>query len=270
VHSIILTIHNGARKTSNGDVLLDKVISGIINNTVGEYELLCMLDGCTDNSEEIVSRYENDANIKKIILPDVFELLTNNAGFKSSTGEYVIIVQDDQVITEHGWNMRMQKPFEKFNDVFAVTSRCAHNWIPNPNSFYLQNPDAPKKSWCDILDHVDHSSVDHGQSRDVFAVRSTVNRGPLMINLEDLKKLNYLDEDFVPCDMDDHDLMFRAYLKLGKVCGCYWIGVESEPSWSGSLKNLNYEPNHKNTREFYSRYNDILNERRIIDNRELK
>ena len=270
MHSIILTIHNGARKTSNGDVLLDKVISGIINNTVGEYELLCMLDGCTDNSEEIVSKYENDANIKKIILPDVFELLTNNAGFKSSTGEYVIIVQDDQVITEHGWNMRMQKPFEKFNDVFAVTSRCAHNWILNPNSFYLHNPDAPKKNWCDILDHVDHSSVDHGQSRDIFAVRSTVNRGPLMINLEDLKKLNYLDEDFVPCDMDDHDLMFRAYLKLGKVCGCYWIGVESEPSWSGSLKNLNYEPNHKNTREFYSRYNDILNERRIIDNRELK
>ena len=39
--------------------------------------------------------------------------------------------------------------------------------------------------------------------RDIFAVRGTVNRGPLMINLEDLKELNYLDEAFSPQDMDD-------------------------------------------------------------------
>ena len=30
-----------------------------------------------------------------------------------------------------------------------------------------------------------------------------------MINLEDLKELNYFDEAFSPQDMDDHDLMFR-------------------------------------------------------------
>lgn len=270
MHSIILTIHNGARKTSNGEVLLDKVLRGIINNTTGEYELLCMLDGCTDNSEEIVSEYLDKANIIPIILPDVYELKTNNAGFKASEGEYVIVVQDDQVITESDWNMRMQKPFDEFSDVFAVTSRCAHNWVLNPNSFYLHNPDAPKTDWCDILNHVDHSSIEHGQSRNIFAVRSSVNRGPLMMNLEDLKKLNYLDEEFVPCDMDDHDLMFRAYLELGKVCGCYWIGMESNPEWSGSIKNLNYGPNHKNTRKFYDRYKDILEARRIIEDRVLK
>ena len=30
-----------------------------------------------------------------------------------------------------------------------------------------------------------------------------------MIDMSDLKKLNYFDEEFAPQDMDDHDLMFR-------------------------------------------------------------
>ena len=49
MHSIIVTIHNGARRLPNGEILLEKVLDGIVNNTVGDYELLCMLDGCTDD-----------------------------------------------------------------------------------------------------------------------------------------------------------------------------------------------------------------------------
>ena len=62
----------------------------------------------------------------------------------------------------------------------------------------------------------------------------TVNRGPLMINLKDLKKLNYLDEIYSPQDMDDHDLMFRAHKELGKVCGLYSINFKSDNDWGGT------------------------------------
>ena len=271
MHSIIVTIHNGARRLPNGEILLEKVLDGIVNNTVGDYELLCMLDGCTDDSDKVVSKYEK---ARAIVLPDVFELLTNNAAFKEAKGEYVIVVQDDQVISEYGWNQRMQKPFDAFDDVFAVTARCAHNWVVNPNTYHLYNPDAPITGWCDILDHVDHASTDHGLPRNVFAVRASCNRGPLMINSNDLKKVNYLDEKFAPCDMDDHDLMFRAYLELGKVCGAYAIEMESDSSWSGArvtgdLPMWAYKSQHKNSRIFHDRYSSMFTERRIIDNREL-
>ena len=46
-HSIILTVHNKGW-------LIDKVIQNIYKNTVGSYELIVVLDGCTDNSEEVV------------------------------------------------------------------------------------------------------------------------------------------------------------------------------------------------------------------------
>ena len=272
MHSVIVTIHNGARRIPSGEILLEKVLDGIINNTVGEYEVLCMLDGCTDDSDKVVDKYLDKANVRPIVLPDIFELRTNNAAFKESKGEYVIVVQDDQVISEHGWNQRMQKPFDAFDDVFAVTARCAHNWVINANSYYLNNPSAPIHGWCDIFEHVDHASDAHELSRDVFAVRSSCNRGPLMINLEDLERVGYLDEAFAPCDMDDHDLMYRAYIELGKVCGAYRIDMESNVSWSGArvggdLPMWAYESQHKNSRIFYQRYAHILDARRVIDNR---
>ena len=110
--------------------------------------------------------------------------------------------------------------------------------------------------------------------RNVFAVRGTVNRGPLMINLEDLKELNYFDEAFSPQDMDEHDLMFRMRKKLGKVCGCYWIDFVSDPSWGGTRKSGQtapwlYKAQHKNCKIFYERNADVLEEYRIIENREL-
>jgi len=275
MHSIIVTIHNSARQIPTGEILLEKVLNGIINNTTGDYELLCMLDGCTDDSDKIVDKYTDRSNVRAIVLPDVFEVRTNNAAFKESKGEFVIVVQDDQVVAEKGWNERMQKPFDNFYDVFAVTAMCSHNWEVNPHSIHLHNPDMPVTGWCDILNHVDHASVNHGLSRDIFAVRSSANRGPLMMNLDDLKKLNYLDDSFAPCDMDDHDLMYRARLELSKVCGAYIIDMEPM-SWSsgarvgGDLPLWAYKSQHKNTRTFYERYRDVLASHRIIDNRVLK
>ena len=37
-----------------------------------------------------------------------------------------------------------------------------------------------------------------------------------MIDLDDLKKLNYLDEEYAPQQLDDHDLMFRMRKRTWK------------------------------------------------------
>lgn len=118
-------------------------------------------------------------------------------------------------------------------------------------------------------------NVDKAFPRDIFAVRCSVNRGPLMIDHSDLKKLNYLDEIFAPQDMDDHDLCCRAYKELGKVVGAYWIDYQSEDKWGGTRVKTG-EPaswllkaHHKNTKIFYERHKDLINTRRIIENRKL-
>jgi len=269
MHSIVLTVHNK-------EWLIEKVIRGIVESTTEPYELIMVIDGCTDNSEQIIwdTLSGTPVNKKFLYAPNVFETTANNLGIKVAQGDKIIIIQDDMVIKEKGWNVRMEKPFKAFNDVFAVTSRTAHNWISNPNSKHLGMIDDLDDCWCDIVDHVDHADRKQGLPRDIFAVRCSVNRGPLMIDHEDLKKLNYLDQAFAPQDMDDHDLCYRAYKELGKVVGAYWIDYESEDSWggtrvSGSPASWLLKAHHKNTKIFYDRHRDLINTRRIIENREL-
>jgi len=267
-HSLVLTVHNK-------EFLIKKVIDGIVNNTTGDYELILVFDGCIDQSEKIASdMLENiDIDYKILYASDVFETKSNNIGLRECTGRYAIIIQDDMVIQELGWNRRMQKPFLKFDDVFAVTARTSHNWIYNEDSKHIGMLENLDNCYCDILIHCDHSDKSN-TPRDTFSVRGSVNRGPLMMNLDDLKTLNYFDEEYAPLDMDDHDLMFRARTELNKVCGCYWINYQSESEWGGTRINGFPAPwylksQHKNVKIFYDRYKDVLESYRIIENRKV-
>jgi glycosyltransferase involved in cell wall biosynthesis len=255
MHSLILTVHNK-------EFLLQRVLDGIKQNTTGPYELIVIIDGCSDNSSQII--YDNFNKFDKMRIfetPDVFETKANNVGLKNSTGEYCTIIQDDMIINEYAWNERMVKPFS-FGDVFAVTARTAHNWQFNPHSVHLNLKEDLDNCWCDIINHIEHARRSN-TARDKFAIRSSVNRGPLMIDHNDLQTLNYLDESFAPLDMDEHDFCYRAKHQLNKLCGCYWIDVISHESWggtriSGSPAPWHLKSHHKNTKIFYNRHKDLI------------
>ena len=269
--SIILTVHNQ-------EEIIPHVLKGIEDNTEGDYELIVVIDGCTDKSEEVILKYVRESTLKNkttfLETPDVFETKANNVGLKYAVGKYVTIIQDDIIIKEKGWNNRLRKPFETFDDVFAVTARTAHNYKFNESTQHLTMKEDLDTCWCDILECVDGANGNN-TSRDVFAVRGTVNRGPLMINHEDLMKMDYLDEKYSPQDMDDHDLMFRMRKKLKKVCGSYSINFESDPSWGGTRKETGepapwlYKTHHKNSKIFYKRNKNSLEKFRIVEDRSL-
>lgn len=271
--SINLTIHN------KQDILLD-VLNGIFNNTISKFEFIAVLDGCTDNSEKIVldflqnNKNKNLVHFNVLYADNVFETKANNIAAKASNGRYIVIVQDDCVITEYGWDERILRPFKYYRDVFAVSGNCAHNWKFNENRkddlhFFPAEP----KDWCDILIHHDHANKTTC-SKDIFAIRQSVNRGPLAIDRFDLIKLGYFDEEFAPLENDDHDLMYRARYSLGKVCGYYGIDFVSKPEWGGTrneqgqTKQWVYAANHKNARLLYHRHSDKM-KTAIIENRNL-
>jgi glycosyltransferase involved in cell wall biosynthesis len=255
--SINLTIHNKAN-------ILDTVLWRIEEMTVGAYELVCVLDGCTDDSEKILLGFcKNNPHVKSKILyaDDVFETKANNIAAKASTGDYIAIIQDDVWLEEYGWNKRIMKPFI-MKDVFAVTGNCAHNWIFNPSTKHLYEG-VRDDCWCDIINHIDHANR-HNMPRDVFAIRDCVNRAPLCIDHSVLKELNYFDEIYSPQEMDDHDLCLRAKKLLGKIAGGYWIDYRSDMQWGGTRgENLQPKPwlfkaNHHSVRIFYDRHRDYF------------
>ena len=61
---------------------------------------------------------------------------------------------------------------------------------------------------------------------------------------------------------------------LGKVVGAYWIDYESEDNWGGTRVGGGPAPwllkaHHKNTKIFYDRHKELINTRRIIEDRRL-
>lgn len=278
-YSIILTVHNKQD-------LIQQVLDGIINNTTGgPYELTIIMDGCTDRSTNIVEEYIATMpdhqwdlvkeNIQLFITPNVFETRANNKGLKTSEGKYAIIVQDDMIVKEYGWNERLVKPMETWPDIFAVSARCAHNWDLNPSSQHIHENFLRSDSWCDIVGHNSYANK-NTIPRNMFSIRDSCNRGPLALDLATVQKLGYLDERVLKQDMDDHLLMFKAYKELGKKCGYYGIDFESRDEWGGTRENGQPKPwlleaNHHNMRLFYEDNKERLqnrvhyNEDRILE-----
>lgn len=268
--SINLTIHNKG-------YLLPTTLSKIKELTIGIYEIVFVLDGCTDNSEYLVETFcKENTKIKTTVLfaDNIFETKSNNLAAKASGGNHIIILQDDVILNEMGWNTRILKPFREYNDVFAVTSNTAHNWEINPNSEDIKTDIINDTKWCDILNHVHHANQ-MNIPRDIFAIRDCVNRAPLAIKHEDLVIMNYFDESFAPLDMDDHDLCYRMHKTLGKQVGCYWIDWYSKPQYGGTRDdNGNTKPwalaaNNKNVRIVFERHKDYISTQKI-QNRILK
>lgn len=263
-YSINLTIHNKG-------FLIGRVLNALKEQTTGDYEIVIVLDGCSDDSEYIVDRFflENKNIAHKILYADdVFETKANNIAAKNSSGDCVIIVQDDVVVGEMGWNERLAIPLKTFSEVFAVTARTAYNYRFNTNSEHIKLPESIDlqidSCWSDILYHESVADNSRGLPREIFAVRNCVNRGPLLIDHGVLEAVNYLDEAYAPQDQDDADLCYRVFKRFGKVAGCYPTHFISDLSWGGSRPDgSNQAPwslkaHHKNTRLLYTRHQDII------------
>jgi glycosyltransferase involved in cell wall biosynthesis len=256
---IILTVHNK-------EDMVARVIESIKRKTVGEYNLIIVLDGCTDNSEIIVKDTVKDILNHKILHQDnVFETKANNAGIREGSANHIAIIQDDMVIFEEGWDQRMLEPFLAFDDVFAVTSKTAHDLIIDKNSFAFKNGKTVKKDgWCDLFTYGKVANR-HNTPRNIFSIRGTVNRGPLMVDRKKIETLGLFDESFAPQNMDDHELCTRARKEHDWVCGLYWIDFLDDPENSTTKTHdasrtpqWLYNAQTKNTWTTYERHKEFL------------
>ena len=253
--SCLLTIHNK-------EFLIDRVVNSLVNNlSENTDQLIVVFDGCSDNSESIVKDILNPLKNKKIdyvYTDNVFERKAKYARLKLVDNDFVVLLQDDMVVNEKNFELRMLEPFLKFNDVFAVTSFVAHNNIYNSNTKEINYIDMASKKNSD---------------RNIFYAREYGNRGPLMYDYKDVVKLNFLDEYFSPQNYDDMDISMRAFKELNKISGLYWIDYTSDLSWGTSRRNPNPILNDMhivNAAKILEKHKDLLySDNKFVENRKM-
>lgn len=93
--SIILPVYNVSK-------YLDNCLDSIINqNTNFTYEIICVNDGSTDNSLEILKKYSKlDKRIKIISQKNQGLSVARNTGINESQGKYLMFVDSDDYISE--------------------------------------------------------------------------------------------------------------------------------------------------------------------------
>lgn len=90
--SIIMPVYN------TGDYLLTSMDS-VIHQTLKDIEIICVNDGSTDSSLELLQRYaQNDPRIKIIDKKNGGYGHTMNRGIKHATGEYIGILEPDDFV----------------------------------------------------------------------------------------------------------------------------------------------------------------------------
>jgi len=218
--SIILPVHDQQS-------IIGRIIQSILKNSSDNVkEFFIILDGCTDNSEQVI--LENLINVPKqmtiklFYTPDIWETKCCNFGFKKSTCQYCLNIQDDMEIQQPNFDQFLLEPFSKFSNILAVSGRDAVD--------------------CRILngklDYYNCGGKDVNTLQNVFSIRDAVNRGPLLLDNEKLQELNYLDELFAPLDSDDVDLSLRGYKEKGYLVGSRTVNYFSPLAWGKTRSNF--------------------------------
>ena len=221
--SVVMPIHNQEK-------ILIKNLEAILKHTTNiPYEIILILDSCSDKSQDVLLKWLNDlvatAWLTTIIVfkseTPLFETSCDNLGFLCSRGEYILEIQADMEMTQTGYHRQLLRPFLADSNVIGVSGRCCHG---------LTYSDGIGRMGIAIA-----QPVSPELDRNVMYMSESCNRGPLMLHRPKVEALGYLDEINFFLDYSEHDLFIRALIQKGWICGYMAIDFDS-PFEDGSTR----------------------------------
>ena len=222
-YSVVMPIYN------QQNVIL-KNLDALVRYTGGTYELILILDCCSDMTPLIVQAWIDTlcvpGNLYRIVVisskTPLFETSCDNLGFRLARGMFFLEIQADMEMTEQDYNLVLTKPFIRYPNVIGISGRCSHNF--------------KETMGVGRLGHLITKDYDASiYSNDNFYVNETCNRGPLLLDAHKVRLLGYLDEQNFYLDNSDHDLFARAFFKYEFICGYVPINFKS-PLEDGSTR----------------------------------
>lgn len=109
--SIIIPVYNR-------EMYLQKCLDTLINQTLKDIEIICVNDGSTDNSLEILNDYaSNDERIKVYSQKNQGPSVARNFGISKATGEYITFVDSDDFVDIKMCEHFYQKALETGADI---------------------------------------------------------------------------------------------------------------------------------------------------------
>lgn len=153
--SIVIPVYNLAQ-------YIEKCLNSIINQPFKDYEIICVNDGSTDNSLEVLNRYKD-----KIIIIDKENEgsgIARNTGIDRAQGEYIFFIDGDDWIEDNVLEKIVNKADELNTDIL-IFGGLSYYGAKGQNGGYSKNK-LPKKYFNRVFSSKDIK-------KDVFKFPST-------------------------------------------------------------------------------------------------
>ena len=256
----IVTIHNKQE-------LLARTLAGVAKSCSRNAQILPVLDGCTDRSEEIVNAFmaESGLRVRKLYTPDVHEIRSINAALSQITEGFTIVLQDDVVLDEPDLERKIFDLYQRIGPLLGVVSlRLAANVRRmtlveqmRSRTMTIEIRD------CDLLLRPDdYLTKRHRGKFDEFYERMLAIKGPICIPESVFREVGRLDEQLAPFCYDDVDYSIRT-LKAGFINGLFPLKFKSEPEWGGTRQDPSFPAKaapilRRNRRYLWQKHGEFL------------
>jgi hypothetical protein len=234
----IITIHNKQD-------LIETVLQGIekchnTDNTLPP-TIICVLDGCTDNTEKIVIDFKNTFKYKDsfyiLYENDVHEILSLNTALSfiqnsldPKPDDLVIMLQDDIVLDELDINKKINFLFSNVDNLGYVSMRLGMSLALVDNRLAEHSLVESEFGHWNQMNLTFQQNLIHYN----FMFTEAAVRSPAFIKWDRLEKFGFFDENLAPYGFDCHDMSLRMR-EAGYINGVYALKFISDVSW-GSMR----------------------------------
>ena len=112
----------------NADNYLIQCLESIVNQTFSDFEIICINDGSTDNSKEILENYKNNYNFIKVInQKNMGVIAARIRAYNEASGEYIAWVDADDFVEKNMYSKLYNTAKENNADIVY----CNYNFYPH-------------------------------------------------------------------------------------------------------------------------------------------
>ena len=254
----ILPIHNK-------ECLILDVLNGIktSHSNYTKPVLICILDGCVDDSERIVRNFKEDfkdvLDLDILYQEDVHEITCLNVGLKHIKDNYpvgpndlIFMVQDDVILEEPSIDLLFEKLFEENDNLGYVSMRLGVSLcVSNEEIQEFGFIESEFGHW-DQMNWNFHTQV----KRLTFRPSEIAIRSPTCVQWKRYLESGFFDQNLSPCGFDCHDMSIRMNM-LGYINGVFALKYRSDVGW-GSMRSNSPSKYNSGIDQIYSRNRKYL------------
>lgn len=260
----------------NQELIISDLILSHDQHSSLPYNLISILDCCTDNSAEALMAALTSLNSHNLVQATIittqvpyFETACDNIGFLCSETDFIIETQPDLFVATKGYDHRLLSVLHD-NRVSCVSGRCGHSYaellkLPKWKK-RLGIKQAPHDTRIGLLgNRIETDGLSIEDHHKTAYLCETVNRGPIAFRKKDLVSFDYLDQENFFLGNDDHDWNLRNWFMTGRLPAYVPIKITSKLEWGSTRKSrdplnemvfqgLKKRPDHSSLSRFMPSY----------------